>query len=158
MDHFKANFQTFLLHLTCQRFLILLKENFKEKGHYYGLYNQDHVWTIMRQCLTQLYFQTSYINDIFKNESTWYKALVYGVSTFWDHVRAMFGPCWDHVLPSSATRPARALKFSRLSQHGLSPMSMVCQLFGAMLWPCVDYVWPKSTSRPARALLFQRQI
>ena len=67
----------------------------------------------------------------------------------------MFGPCWDHVLPSSATRPARALKFSRLSQHGLSPMSMVCQLFGAMSWPCVDYVWPKSTSRPARALIFQ---
>ena len=70
----------------------------------------------------------------------------------------MLGPCWGHVFSSSSTRLARALKFLRLSQHGLSPMSMVCQLFGTQSCPCVDYVWFKSIYRPTRVLLFQRQI
>ena len=36
----------------------------------------------------------------------------------------MSGPCWDYVLPNFTSSLATALKFSRLSQNGLRPMSM----------------------------------
>ena len=59
---------------------------------------------------------------------------------FWDHVRAMLGPCRDHVWPSPTSRPARALKFSRLSKHGLRPMSTKCLLIRTISGPCLDHV------------------
>ena len=52
----------------------------------------------------------------------------------------MFGPCSDHVWPSLISRPATALKFSKLSQHGLRPMFTECLLFGAISGPCLDHV------------------
>merc|ERR1712081_75438 len=72
----------------------------------------------------------------------------------------MSGPCWDHVWPSFTSRPARALKLSRLSQHGLRTLPMDCLIFGTMSGPCLDHVkdhvWPSLTSKPARALKFSR--
>ena len=51
-------------------------------------------------------------------------------------VGAMFGPFWtilDNVWPSFPFRPARALKFSRLGNYGLSIISIECLLFGPYL-------------------------
>ena len=56
-------------------------------------------------CLASLQFQTNQSTEIFKTESTWSKAHVYGVSIFLDHVRAMYRQCWDHVWPSFTTIP-----------------------------------------------------
>ena len=42
--------------------------------------------------------------------------------------------------PSFTSRPARTLKFSRLSQHGLMLMSMECLLFGTFSGPFLDHV------------------
>ena len=53
---------------------------------------QDHIWTMMGPCLDYCHFQTSYISKRFKTVSTWSEALVYGVLTFWDHVKTMFWP------------------------------------------------------------------
>ena len=61
----------------------------------------------------QLYFHTSKTTEMFKTESTWHKACVYGMSIL-----------GDHAWPSFTTRPARELKISRLSKHGIRPMSM----------------------------------
>ena len=55
-----------------------------------------------------------------------------------DHARAMFGTCKDHVGPIFTSRSDKALKFPRLSQHGLRNMSMECPLFGTMPGPCLD--------------------
>merc|ERR1711954_396808 len=86
------------------------------------------------------YFQTSSSSETFNTESTWSKDLAYGFFNFWDHVRAMFGPCRDHVWPSLTSRPARALKFSRLSKHGLRPMSAECPLIRTISGPYLDHV------------------
>ena len=59
-------------------------------------------------------------------EPIWSKAPGFGVSIFWDHVWAMFGPCLNHVWPRFIFTPAKALKFSRLSQHGPILMSRQC--------------------------------
>merc|ERR1711954_163163 len=102
------------------------------------------------------YFQTSSSSETFNTESTWSKDLAYGFFYFWDHVRAMFGPCRDHVWPSFTYRPARALKLSTLYLHGLRHISLGFLFFGTMLGPCWDHVWPSFTSRPARSLKFSR--
>ena len=57
-----------------------------------------------------------------------------------DYVRAMFGLYWDHVYPNFTPRPARALKYWRLSQYGLMNISMECLLFGTMSGPSLDHV------------------
>ena len=75
------------------------------------------------------------------------------------HSLAIIGPCWDHFLPSSNSKPARALKFLKLSWHGLRPMFMKCVHLG----PCQGHVWTMlgpcfcSTYRPARALIFSKE-
>ena len=53
----------------------------------------------------------------------------------WDCVRAMQGPCLDPVLPSFRSRPAKALEFSRLSQHGITCMTMEYLPFETMFGP-----------------------
>ena len=84
-------------------------------------------------------------------------SLGHGVTTFLDHVKAIFRPyCWSHVKPSFTSRPARALKSSRRSQHGIRHKSMEFLFFGTMSGPCLDHVWPGFTSRPARSLKFSR--
>ena len=42
---------------------------------------------------------------------------------------------------SFTPRTARALKYSRLSQHGLRQISMKCILFGTISGPYLDLVW-----------------
>ena len=59
---------------------------------------------------------------------------------FVDHVRAMFGPCWGHAMTKFTSLPARVMKFSRLSQHELRPMSMEHLIFLTMPGPCLDHV------------------
>ena len=49
----------------------------------------------------------------------------------------MFGPCWDHVWPSFTFRPARSLKYLRLSQFGLMQMSYEVPTF----WDHVDAMY-----------------
>ena len=46
----------------------------------------------------------------------------------------------DHACPSFTSRPAKAHKFWRLSQHGLRHTSMKCPLFGTMSGPCFYHV------------------
>ena len=64
------------------------------------------------------------------------------------------------IWPNFTSRPARALKFSRLSQHGIKPMSMECLLFGghsrAMFGPYSDHIWLSLISRLATPLKFSR--
>ena len=55
------------------------------------------------------------------------------------HARAMLGPFKDHVWPIFTSRPDKALKFSRLGQHGLRQVSMECLLFGPMPGPFLDH-------------------
>ena len=66
----------------------------------------------------------------------------------------MSGPCWDHVWPSFTSRPAIAMKFSKLNINGLRPISMECLFFGTMSGPCWDHVWPSFTFKQARAHKF----
>ena len=66
--------------------------------------------------------------------------------------------CVDHVLPIFTKRLARALKLSRLSQHGHGHMSLECQLFGTMSGLCLDHhVWLCFTFKLDAALKFLRQ-
>ena len=58
-----------------------------------------------------------------------------------DHVRAIFGPRWDHVLPSFTSGPDIALKYAKHSQDDLRHMSMEFLLFKTMSWPCLDLDW-----------------
>ena len=51
----------------------------------------------------------------------------------------MFGQCKDHVWPIFTSRPDKALRFSRLSQHGLGQEPMICFFFGTMPGPCFDH-------------------
>ena len=53
---------------------------------------------------------------------------------------AMFRPFREDAWPSLTSRPARALKFSRLSQHGLRPMAAECPLIRTISGPCFDHV------------------
>ena len=66
------------------------------------------------------------------------------MSTFWDHVRTMCGPCLDHVWPSSTQRPARGQIF--LIESSWSKAN-VCGylLFGTMKGPCIDFVGTMSS-------------
>ena len=57
-----------------------------------------------------------------------------------DHVRAMFGLCWYHVLPNFISRPVSALKFSRLIQHDLRHMCTESILYETISDPCLDPV------------------
>ena len=86
---------------------------------------QDHVRTMFG--LTLLLDQLEQWN--FHPWDIMVKSLCLWSVYFVDPVRT---PCWDHVLPSLASSHARALKFSRLSQNGLRPMS-IDHLF---LGPC----------------------
>ena len=52
------------------------------------------------------------------------------------HGRTILEPFW----PSLISRPARAIKFSKLSQGGLRHMCMKCPLLETMLGPCFDHV------------------
>ena len=90
----------------------------------------DHVWAKFTS-------QPKRDPEIFKAESMWFKTNVYGMSTFWEHFRAMCGSCWDHVSLSFTSRSARALKFARLSQHGLFYLCLECLLLRTMLGPCL---------------------
>ena len=56
------------------------------------------------------------MNQTFWTELDWSEGHMYGVTSLWDHVRAMFGPGQDHVWPSFISRPARALRFSTLNK------------------------------------------
>ena len=60
--------------------------------------------------MSELFLWASYSSEISRSKSTWSKAHVYAVSTFWDHARFFFGPCLDHVWPTVTSRPNRALK------------------------------------------------
>ena len=44
--------------------------------------------TFFGPCLDLLYIQT---------DSSWSKAHVHAMTTFWDHVSAMFGQCWNYI-------------------------------------------------------------
>ena len=52
----------------------------------------------------------------------------------------MFGPCWDHVLPSFIYTLARAVKFSKLSQFGPRDVSMECLISCTIPGPYGDHV------------------
>ena len=52
------------------------------------------------------------------------------------------GPCWDPVWANFTSKPARALKFSRLHQYGLRPISMENLLFETILGPCWTMLGP----------------
>ena len=55
------------------------------------------------------------------------------------------------------SRPARALKFSGLSQHGLKGLSIECLIFGTMSGPYLDHVramFSSSTSISTRVSRF----
>ena len=65
---------------------------------------------------------------------------VYWVTTFWGHVKVIFEPGLDHIWPNFKYTPARALKFSRLSNHGLWQMSMLWLSFRPMALPGSDHV------------------
>ena len=47
----------------------------------------------------------------------------------------MPGLCFDHVLPSLRSRPTRAPEFSRLSQHGITCMTMEYVPFETIFGP-----------------------
>ena len=55
--------------------------------HYSGLC-QGNVWTIWWACLALLYICIRLSFKICKTDTTWHKAHIYKLSTFWDHVRA----------------------------------------------------------------------
>jgi len=68
-----------------------------------------------------------------------------------------WGLCLDHVWPSCTLKPAIALKFLKLSQHGLRPISMSClSIYGenvrTMMGPCLT----SFTFIPARPLKCSR--
>ena len=63
------------------------------------------------------------------------RADVFVLITFLDHIWVMFWPC----PPSFTSKPARALKCSRLSHHGLRQMSIECPIFKTMCRPCFDH-------------------
>ena len=118
---------------------------------------QGHVWPMQGPCLAYFYFQARQSYTIFNTKSTQSMAHVHRVSPHWDHARAMFGPCWDHVWPSLTSRQAMALKFSRLSQTDLRYMSMEALHFGTIPGSCQDHVgamFVLNSFRPARALTF----
>ena len=73
--------------------------------------------------------------NIFK----WYVSINKGVSDFWDHARAMFGPSWGHVRPGFISTLARAVEFVRLCQFGPRGMSIVFD-FLTIRGPCLDHV------------------
>ena len=56
------------------------------------------------------------------------------------HFGNMSGSCLDHAWPSISFRPARALQFRGLSQHGLKYMSTDSPVFGAIFGPFWDYI------------------
>ena len=60
------------------------------------------------------------------------KAYVCGVSTIRDYFRAMFGPFGDPVLLCFTSALVWALKFARLTQHGIRHISMNYLLFETM--------------------------
>ena len=68
----------------------------------------------------------------FKTELILPKAYVCEMSTIWDYVRAMFGPFGDPVLPCFTSASVWALKFARLTQHGIRRISMNHLLFETM--------------------------
>ena len=56
----------------------------------------------------------------FQDKSTIHNCMGLKSGRLRGHFRAMIGPCWDHVWPSSILRLSRTLKFSRLSPHDLT--------------------------------------
>ena len=78
---------------------------------------------------------------------------------FWDHVRAIFGPGWDHVWPNFTSRPARALTFSKQRNYHIWPITINCYFLG----PCQGHFWtmigpcfPSFTSEPIIALKYAK--
>ena len=59
---------------------------------------------------------------------------------FWGQVRAMFRLYGDHDAPIFTSRPARVLKFFRMSQQYLQDVYGV-STFGTISRPCLDHVW-----------------
>ena len=55
------------------------------------------------------------------------------------HVRAMFRSSLDIFLPNFTSTQSRALKFSRLSQHGIRPMYLPCLFFEPMPGLCLEH-------------------
>ena len=81
--------------------------------------------------------------DLFQNpkiDSNWSKEYILGIYFLGGHVKALLGPCWDHNEPSSTLRPARSMKFSRLTQHGPSNLSIEYPVHGSMTEPYLDQV------------------
>ena len=88
--------------------------------------------------LDLLYIQT---------DSSWSKAHVHAMTTFWDHVSAMFGQYWSYIWPYYNSKPAKAPKFLRQSQYDFYTISQFVVFFthllkfysdGAVdLWSCL---------------------
>ena len=113
---------------------------------------QDYVWTMFGLALLLDWIQLW--NCQVSVNMVWCPC--HGVFTFWDHIRAMFRPCLDHVWPSSNSGSAIALKFSRLNQFVQRPIYMECLRFGTISGPCWYHVWPGFIYTAARALEFLR--
>ena len=113
------------------------------KANVYGVYTLGsrlgHIWTMLGPCLTYLYFKTSQSSKIVRTESTWSKANFCVSLNLCGHVKSMFTPCFDHILPSFTSRPTRALKLSTMSQNGLRPKSMEQIFFGTVSGLCLDH-------------------
>ena len=127
-DHVRTMFGLTLLLDQLEQWNFHPWDNMVKSLCLWSVYFVDPVRTMLRPCFASLYFQTCQSTKIFKTESKWSKAHVYGSSIF----GTMPGPWWDHLWPSFTYRPERALKFSRLSQHGLLPMSLERLSLGTM--------------------------
>ena len=74
----------------------------------------------------------------FPDWATQSKAHDYFVCAF--YVRAMFGPCWDHVWPGITSIPAIVLKSPWLALLALQDLSNESLLIRSLLGPCFDHV------------------